>query len=64
MSRHTRRDYASAPKLRQISAGEMMFRDRCSSCHVISGGALPTRNTRALGPDLYAVHERRDPAWV
>ena len=64
VSAHTSRDYASAPKLRQISDGEMMFRDRCSSCHVISGGFLPRRNARPLGPDLFGVTERRDDAWL
>ena len=63
-SAHVRGDYAEAPALRQISSGEMMFRDRCSSCHVISGGLTPSRNTRPLGPDLYAVTERRDGAWL
>jgi protein SCO1/2 len=62
VSAHTSRDYASAPKLRQISDGEMMFRDRCSSCHVISGGHLPQRAARVLGPDLFGVTERRDDA--
>ena len=64
VSAHTNRDYAAAPKLRQISSGEMMFRDRCSSCHVISGGYLPRRNARPLGPDLFDVTERRDDAWL
>jgi protein SCO1/2 len=64
VSAHTNRDYASAPKLRQISDGEMMFRDRCSSCHVISGGFVPQRNVRPLGPDLFGVTERRDAAWL
>ena len=64
VSAHTSRDYASAPKLRQISDGEMMFRDRCSSCHVISGGFLPQRNARPLGPDLFGVTDRRDDAWL
>ena len=64
VSAHNNRDYASAPKLRQISDGEMMFRDRCSSCHVISGGFLPQRNARPLGPDLFGVTERRDDAWL
>ncbi|MDJ0739206.1 MAG: SCO family protein [Gammaproteobacteria bacterium] len=63
-SNHTEKDYAKAPKLRQISSGEMFFRDRCSSCHVISGGIAPVRSARQLGPDLFAVGERRDPAWL
>lgn len=64
VSAYTRQNYAEAPELRQISAGEIMFRDRCSSCHVISGGLAPARNARALGPDLFAVGERRDPQWL
>jgi protein SCO1/2 len=64
VSAHTKRDYAAAPALRQISDGEMMFRDRCSSCHVISGGYVPGRNARPLGPDLFGVTERRDDAWL
>lgn len=63
-SAYTRRNFAEAPSLRQISAGEIMFRDRCSSCHVISGGLAPTRKAKALGPDLYAVSQRRDPQWL
>jgi protein SCO1 len=57
-------NYAEAPLLRQISAGEMMFRDRCSSCHDINGGNKPARGGRSLGPDLFAVSERRDAAWL
>jgi len=64
VSQHTRSDYADAPSLRQISSGEMMFRDRCSSCHVISGGLAPRRNAQPLGPDLFGVTDRRDPAWL
>jgi protein SCO1/2 len=51
-------------RLRQISDGEMMFRDRCSSCHVISGGFQPQHSARPLGPDLFGVTERRDEAWL
>jgi len=61
---HTRSNYAEAPRLRQISPGEIMFRDRCSSCHVISGGLTPVRNARPLGPDLFGVTQRRDDAWL
>lgn len=64
VSAYTQRDYAQAPALRQISAGEIMFRDRCSSCHVINGGLEPARNAPALGPDLFAVSERREPRWL
>ena len=61
---HVQNNYASAPKLRQISSGEMMFRDRCASCHDISGGLAPGRNARPLGPDLYGVTLRREDAWL
>ena len=64
VSKYTQGDYANAPELRQISAGETMFRDRCSSCHDINGGHKPLRNARQLGPDLYAVGQRRDPQWL
>lgn len=63
-SAHTRDDFDQAPALRQISDGEMMFRDRCSSCHQISGGLAPARNAKPLGPDLYGVTQRRDEAWL
>lgn len=63
-SRYTQVNYADAPELRQISAGETLFRDRCSSCHDINGGNRPVRNARPLGPDLYAVSKRRDPQWL
>ena len=64
VSKYTQGDYANAPELRQISAGETLFRDRCSSCHDINGGNKPVRNARPLGPDLYAVSQRRDPQWL
>ena len=57
-------DYDKAPALRQISSGEMMFRDKCSSCHVISGGLSKVRNSRPIGPDLFAVTTNRDPIWL
>jgi protein SCO1/2 len=64
VSKYTQSDYANAPELRQISAGETLFRDRCSSCHDINGGNKPLRNAHQLGPDLYAVSKRRDPQWL
>jgi protein SCO1/2 len=60
----TRANFAEAPALRQISSGEMMFRDRCASCHVISGGLTPARNAAPLGPDLFGVTDRRDDEWL
>ena len=56
--------YADAPKLRNISRGETLFRTRCTSCHTIGEGDRvgPDRNT--VGPDLLGVTEQRDEAWL
>ena len=57
-------DYAGAPKLRNISDGEQLFRTRCQNCHSITGaggavkGGPPT--AQALGPDLYGIHQKRE----
>jgi protein SCO1/2 len=55
------RDYAEAPKLRQLSRGESLFRTRCSPCHTI--GAEDAEK-RPLGPDLLGVTKKRDRAWL
>jgi copper(I)-binding protein/cytochrome oxidase Cu insertion factor (SCO1/SenC/PrrC family) len=52
--------YAQAPRLRNISDGEKLFRTRCSICHAIGGDA----SDRLVGPNLYRVTERRDPNWL
>lgn len=54
------RDYAEAPKLRNITKGEELFRARCSSCHTIGGKTAKN----PLGPDLLGVTKKRDPAWL
>lgn len=59
-----RRKYDEAPKLRQISSGEMLFRDKCTACHVISGGYGPVRNAKPIGPDLFQVTKNRDRDWL
>lgn len=53
-------DYASAPKLRNISPGEQLFRTRCATCHSLNGIELPD----ALGPDLAGVTTRREMTWL
>lgn len=53
---------AQAPQIRPPSAGEQLFRTRCSSCHTL-GDAEPGA-TRALGPDLLGVTRQRDEAWL
>ena len=52
--------YENAPELRSISKGEMLFRTRCTSCHVVGqGDGLPR-----VGPNLRGVLERRERAWL
>jgi copper(I)-binding protein/cytochrome oxidase Cu insertion factor (SCO1/SenC/PrrC family) len=53
-------DYASAPKLRNISQGEQMFRTRCQTCHSITGEEA----SDAIGPDLLGVTDKRDLGWL
>lgn len=48
--------YANAPRLRKLLTGEQLFRTRCSSCHHIG--------KEGVGPDLFAVTENRDRAWL
>jgi len=53
-------DYSRAPRLRNISSGEQLFRTRCQSCHTMSGN----EPADALGPDLLGVTSRREKAWL
>lgn len=57
-------DYANAPKLRKMTQGEELFRTRCSACHTIGGGDTMNTAKALVGPDLLAVTERREPAWL
>ena len=53
-------DYTQAPKLRNITRGESLFRTRCSACHVIgTGDGFPR-----VGPNLAGVHATRERAWL
>lgn len=56
--------YANAPKLRPLSKGEELFRTRCSACHTIGGGDVMNTAKALVGPDLLAVSQRRDAAWL
>ena len=53
-------DYAAAPKLRNISPGEHIFRTRCATCHSVTGELAEG----ALGPDLRGVTSRREAGWL
>jgi copper(I)-binding protein/mono/diheme cytochrome c family protein len=54
------KSYVSAPKLRNISPGEHLFRTRCATCHTVTGDEAPG----SLGPDLLGVTQQRDMAWL
>jgi cytochrome oxidase Cu insertion factor (SCO1/SenC/PrrC family) len=54
------KDYASAPKLRNIPRGEQIFRTRCATCHTVTGH----EPEGALGPDLLGITRRRDMTWL
>ena len=64
LPRKNRRKYEDAPELRQITDGEMKFRNMCTSCHVISGGIAKVPNSHQIGPDLFGVSKIRDPKWL
>ena len=53
-------DYANAPKLRNMSSGEQLFRTRCATCHSVNGSEAGS----ALGPDLLGVTDRREMNWL
>ena len=52
--------YANAPKLRNMTRGEQIYRTRCVSCHSLTGHEL----AGALGPDLLGVTQKRDRQWL
>jgi len=57
--------YANAPKLRNPSRGETLFRTRCAACHTIGGGEIVVgAEQRSLGPDLLGVTQKRERAWL
>lgn len=59
-----RRDYADAPPVRNIGAGEEMFRARCAACHTVGGGEKREVDEHRVGPDLLHVEKRRDKKWL
>jgi cytochrome oxidase Cu insertion factor (SCO1/SenC/PrrC family) len=59
-----RRDYADAPEIRQISAGEKLFRTRCVACHTIGAQLGSESQKPSIGPDLLNVTRNRDREWV
>jgi protein SCO1 len=59
-----KRPYDEAPEVRNIGAGENLFRTRCSSCHTVGGGETSAPDERRIGPDLYNITRQRDRAWL
>ena len=59
----TKRDYADAPKLRNISTGENLFRTRCASCHTIGKGDIAGTGFN-VGPDLLDIGGKRNHEWL
>ncbi|MBM7062540.1 SCO family protein [Pseudomonas sp. UL073] len=55
-------DYAQAPALRTPSAGEQLYRTRCSACHTL--GEQHASELRAIGPDLLGVTRLRERDWL
>ena len=55
----------NAPVIRTPSAGEVLFRTRCASCHTLGGvDTWGITTGKRVGPDLYGVVGNRDPAWL
>jgi protein SCO1/2 len=59
-----KRDYAEAPRLRNISRGEELFRTRCAVCHTIGAQEAAGGEKRPIGPDLLDVTAKRDRTWL
>jgi cytochrome oxidase Cu insertion factor (SCO1/SenC/PrrC family)/cytochrome c2 len=54
-----------APTIRTPSAGEVLFRTRCASCHTLGGvDTWGITTGKRVGPDLYGVVANRDAAWL
>ena len=51
------RNYAQAKPMPQITNGQFLFNNGCSSCHTIGGGDR-------IGPDLAGVTQRRERQWL
>lgn len=57
-------DYANAPKVRNISKGESLFRTRCAACHTVGTKDDAKPGKPPVGPDLLWVTRKRDRAWL
>ena len=57
-------NYANAPKVREESLGEGLFRNGCSACHTIGGHDFSGTDLRKTGPDLFGVTRKRSRTWL
>ena len=57
-------EYANAPKVRNLSTGENLFRTRCNACHTVGEEGADAQAKRAMAPDLLHVTGRRDKEWL
>jgi protein SCO1 len=60
------RNYADAPKVRNISLGETLYRTRCAACHKIGGevAAGSPDQQHPIGPDLFNITKKRARLWL
>ena len=58
------RNYADAPKVRNISTGETLFRTRCAACHKIGAQDEAGSDRQPIGPDLLDISKKRDHRWL
>jgi protein SCO1 len=59
------RAYADAPKMRNITQGETLYRTRCAACHKIGGEvAAGAPDQHPIGPDLFDISKRREQKWL
>ncbi len=56
--------YAEAPKVREPSMGESLYRTECATCHAIGAQPVVGSQMSSLGPDLFGVTRKRDPQWL
>jgi protein SCO1 len=54
------RNYGDAPKVRNISLGESLYRIRCAACHKIGSQVAD----HPIGPDLLDISKKRAHGWL
>lgn len=57
-------EYVNAPKVRNVSLGENLFRTRCGACHTLGDEGQGAAAKQAIAPDLMNVTRKRDKVWL